>query len=221
MIGYGPSRPCSLANPSHPLILKSHVNSPGSSKKGSPQDATSLREKAAVNKSQSGDEPGDESTTIPKSKGSVAKRRRNARQKAMQALYQWDFDSQGSSVTEIIDQFCELQNMERVDVEYFKEVFLYVAKNLDTVDGAICDYIDRPMERLDPVERSVLRVACAEFLCRPDTPYKVVVNEALEITKLFGADQGHKFVNGVVDKLAAQLRPVEHKASGNLSSDSL
>ena len=95
-----------------------------------------------------------------------------------------------------------------------------MAKNLDSVDSAIVDYIERPMDRLDPVERSVLRVACAEFMCRPDTPYKVVVNEALEITKLFGADQGYKFVNGVVDKLAARLRPVEHKASGNLSSDS-
>ena len=195
------------------------MNSPGSPKKRSPQDASSLRDKVAANKPQTGDESGAENPAL-KSRGSIAKRRRNARQKAMQALYQWDFDSEGSSVIEIIDQFCELQNMERVDVEYFKEVFLYVAKNLDSVDSAIVDYIERPMGRLDPVERSVLRVACAEFMCRPDTPYKVIVNEALEITKLFGADQGYKFVNGVVDKLAARLRPVEHKASGNLSSDS-
>ena len=148
----------------------------------------------------------------PKARGSVAKRRRNARQKAMQALYQWDFDADGSSVTDIIDQFCSMQNMERVDVEYFKEVFLFVAKNLGKVDEAIGEHIDRPMERLDPVERSVLRVACAEFMCRLDTPYRVVVNESLEITKLFGADQGHKFVNGVVDKLAAQHRAVEYEA---------
>lgn len=148
----------------------------------------------------------------PKARGSVAKRRRNARQKAMQALYQWDFDTEANSVTAIIEQFCEFQNMERVDVDYFTEVFLYVAKNIDVVDQSIVEHTDRPLDRLDPVERSVLRVACSEFMCRLDIPYKVIVNEALEITKLFGADQGHKFVNGVVDKMAAQHRSLEYRA---------
>lgn len=184
--------------------------------------ATAPKNKTSAQKTQLVDDSGcaDPSTgSVPqKSRGSIAKRRRNARQKAMQALYQWDFDSEGNSVTGIVEQFCELQNMERVDVDYFKEVFLFVAKNLDSVDSCIGRYIDRPMERLDPVERSVLRVACAEFMCRPDTPYKVVVNEALEINKLFGADQGHKFVNGVVDKMAAQLRAVEYSSDDSSPS---
>ncbi len=149
---------------------------------------------------------------MQKSRGSTAKRRRNARQKAMQALYQWDFDFDGQSVSDIFSQFCDLQNMDRVDVQYFEEVFFYTAKNLDEIDRQIVAHLDRPMDRIDPVERSVLRVACSEFLCRPDTPYRIVVNEALEITKLFGAEKGYKFVNGIVDKLAAGLRPDEYRA---------
>jgi len=148
---------------------------------------------------------------MQKSRGSVAKRRRNARQKAMQALYQWDFDSDTQSISRIVDQFCELQNMEKVDVDYFKELFFYATKNLDTVDKHIEPHLDRPMERLDPVEKSVLRIACAELCCRLDTPYKVVVNEAVEVAKLFGAEEGHKFVNGIVDKLAGGIRRTEYK----------
>lgn len=196
------------------------MNSQGFEKKNTPSEADSIKSKASANKTQLVEDSADpdEESSVPKSKGSVAKRRRNARQKAMQALYQWDFDSDGNTVTDIIEQFCTMQNMERVDVDYFKEVFLFVAKNLDKVDESIAEHIDRPMDRLDPVERSVLRVACAEFMCRLDTPYKVVVNEALEITKLFGADQGHKFVNGVVDKLAARHRNVEYKADNSSGS---
>lgn len=205
------------------------MNSPGPDKKHVPPLATPA-DKPSDTRAQlirESSRPAKKSTPTkksspldaPKNRGSVAKRRRNARQKAMQALYQWEFDSEANSVTGIIEQFCELQNMERVDVEYFKEVFLFASKNLDAVDGCIADYIDRPIESLDPVERSVLRVACSELMCRLDTPYKVVVNEALEITKLFGADQGHKFVNGVVDKMAAQHRAVEYQAGDSTSSD--
>ncbi|OED38267.1 hypothetical protein AB833_20135 [Chromatiales bacterium (ex Bugula neritina AB1)] len=153
------------------------------------------------------------SDNVQKTRGSTAKRRRNARQKTMQALYQWDFDPDHQSVTDIFKQFCELQNMDKVDTEYFEEIFFYTAKNLDVIDGHITAHLDRPIDSLDPVERSVLRVACSELLCRLDIPYKVVVNEALEINKSFGADQGHKFVNGVIDKLAAALRVVEYRAN--------
>lgn len=162
---------------------------------------------------------------MQKSRGSVAKRRRNARQKAMQALYQWDFDMESQSISHIVDQFCELQNMDRVDVDYFKELFFYAAKNLADVDALIAPHLDRPMERLDPVEKSVLRITASELCCRLDTPYRIVVNEAVEIAKLFGAEQGHKFVNGIVDKLAANIRRIEYNkdnkdnTGGTLSSD--
>ncbi len=154
------------------------------------------------------------SDNVQKTRGSIAKRRRNARQKAMQALYQWDFDPDTQSVSDIFNQFCALQNMDKVDVEYFEEIFFYTAKHLDVIDEHIAQHLDRPIGDLDPVERSVLRVACSEFLCRLDTPYKVVVNEALEVNKSFGADQGHKFVNGVIDKLAATLRATEYQSQG-------
>ncbi len=144
-------------------------------------------------------------------RGSLAKRRRNARQKAMQALYQWDFDADAAPVSEIVAQFCALQNMERVDVEYFESLALYVTDHLQEIDQHIAaQTADRTLSDLDPVERAVLRVACAELISRLDIPYRVVVNESVEIAKLFGADQGHKFVNGVVDKMAAQLRAVEY-----------
>lgn len=129
----------------------------------------------------------------------------------MQALYQWDFDTEAQSISSIVDQFCEMQNMDKVDVEYFRELFFYAAKNLQSIDDLIEPHLDRPMERLDPVEKSVLRIACAELSSRLDTPYKVVVNEAVEVAKLFGAQDGHKFVNGIVDKLATNVRSVEYK----------
>jgi len=129
----------------------------------------------------------------------------------MQALYQWDFDTEAQSISHIVDQFCDMQNMDKVDVDYFRELFFYAAKNLQSIDDLIEPHLDRPMERLDPVEKSVLRVACAELICRLDTPYKVVVNEAVEVAKVFGAEEGHRFVNGIVDKLAANIRQVEYK----------
>jgi N utilization substance protein B len=156
---------------------------------------------------------------MQKSRGSVAKRRRNARQKAMQALYQWDFDADTQSISHIVDQFCDLQNMDKVDVEYFRELFYYAAKNLQAIDEQITSYLDRPMERLDPVEKSVLRIACAELRSRLDTPYKVVVNEAVEVAKLFGAEDGHKFVNGIADKLAADIRTIEYKPADRTPHD--
>lgn len=155
---------------------------------------------------------------MQKSRGSVAKRRRNARQKAMQALYQWDFDTEAHSITHIVDQFCEMQNMDRVDVDYFSELFFYATKNLQAIDDLIEPHLDRPMERLDPVEKSVLRIACAELRCRLDTPYKIVVNEAVEVTKIFGAEEGHKFVNGIVDRLAATVRQVEYEKEARQKS---
>jgi len=145
-------------------------------------------------------------------RGSLGKRRRNARQKAVQALYQWDFDTDGATVWAIFEQFTDLQNMDWVDVEYFRELFFYAVEHVDLIDEHMVECLDRPMERIDPVERSVLRIATAELLCRLDIPYRVSVNEAIEISKTFGSEPGVKYVNGVLDKLAARLRPVEYGA---------
>ncbi len=129
----------------------------------------------------------------------------------MQALYQWDFDQNAATIDAIVEQFCELQNMERVDVEFFTQLASYVTDNLAEIDAYIFDHADLKLEELDPVERAILRVACAELRCRLDIPFRIVVNESVEVAKLFGADQGHKFVNGVVDKMAADIRAIEYK----------
>lgn len=129
----------------------------------------------------------------------------------MQALYQWDFDQQAAPVDDIVQQFCDLQNMDRVDVEFFAALAAYVPANLAEIDACIVEFADRELAELDPVERAILRVACAELKSRLDIPYRVVVNEAVEVAKLFGAEEGHKYINGVVDKMAATIRTIEYR----------
>jgi len=154
-------------------------------------------------------------------RGSNAKRRRGARQKAMQALYQWDFDQAANDPAQVIRQFCEMQNMEKVDVDYFESLFTYSVENVAAIDAEISLHLDRELEQVDPIERSVLRICCAELKTELGTPYKVVVNEAVEISKDFGADLGFRYINGIADKLAASLRDAEYKhdhPSGNPQS---
>ncbi len=83
-----------------------------------------------------------------------------------------------------------------------------------TIDEALKPYIDREVAQIDPIERAALRLAAYELKYRPDVPYRVIINEAIEVTKRFGADHGHSYVNGVLDKLAAQLRVVEKRGGG-------
>ena len=147
----------------------------------------------------------------PRKRGSNARRRRGARQKAMQALYQWDFDQAANKPEQVIRQFREMQNMEKVDVDYFEALFSYAVENTEAIDSDISPHLDRELSQLDPIERSVLRICCTELKTEPATPYKVVVNEAVEISKDFGADSGYRYINGIADKLAAALRSVEYQ----------
>ncbi len=158
---------------------------------------------------------------LPK-RGSTAKRKRGARQKAMQALYQWDFDQASNSPEQVIQQFCDMQNMEKVDVEYFELLFNGAVENIEQIDAEISQHLDRELAQLDPIERAILRICCTELKQQLGTPYKVVVNEALEICKDFGADKGYRYINGIADKLAASLRSIEYNAdhpSGNPLSE--
>jgi len=140
-------------------------------------------------------------------KTSRTQQRRYARERALQALYQWDIGNAQSS--DVRKQFLDTQDMSRVDVDYFVELFNGISHDPDVVDTAMADALDRPIDDLDPIERAVLRVAVFELMQRPDIPARVVINEGVEITKRFGADKGHRYVNGVLDKLAKQLRPGE------------
>jgi N utilization substance protein B len=131
-------------------------------------------------------------------------RRRLARQMVLQALYQWEISKSDCSAIE--KQFEQEIEFQKVDGEYFREILKGVVSDLENIDSYIKRYIDRPLSKLDPVELSIARIAVYEFLKRLDVPYRVILNEALESTKTFGAQEGHKFVNGVLDKVAREIR---------------
>ncbi len=136
--------------------------------------------------------------------------RRRARRAAVQALYQWQLTQQPIGAIE--EQFRQEQGGSKADMDYFRELLFGVAKGLDELDPALQDCLSRPLAEVDPVERAVLRLAAYELFQRPDIPFRVVINEALDLSKRFGAVESHRFVNGVLDKLAQQARPLEVKA---------
>ena len=138
---------------------------------------------------------------------SVAKGRSNARKKAMQALYQWQMS--GNDLSEIEAQFHEEQNMEKVDVDYFSALLHEVPAQVNSLDELIAKYSDRKDSELDPIEQTILRLSAYEIKNRIDIPYKIIISESLTLSKLFGSDKSHAFVNSVLDKLAKDLRKVE------------
>lgn len=134
-----------------------------------------------------------------------------ARRYAMQALYQWQLTEQDQSV--IGAQFLADQDMEKADVAYFQELLGQVLARIDAIEVALEPFLDRSLRQIDPVERSILLIAGYELLYRLDIPYRVIINEAVEIAKKFGAEQGHRFINGVLDKAAHKLRIQEIESS--------
>ena len=135
--------------------------------------------------------------------------RSRSRRRALQAIYAWQVG--GNRMIQVIEQFRHEQDMEIADLEYFEDLLRGVEKNQLELDAGIRAHIDREIAEVDPIERAVMRIAGYELRHRPDVPYRVIINEALEVTKRFGADQGHTFVNGVLDKLAAQWREAEYR----------
>ncbi|AKD37604.1 transcription antitermination factor NusB [Pasteurella sp. P03HT] len=129
--------------------------------------------------------------------------RRRARECAVQALYSW-YVSQNSPA-EIELAFVADQDLKGVDVAYFRKLFRQTAEQVDVVDDAMAPYLDRDVNELDPIEKAILRLAVYELKFELDVPYKVVINEAIEVAKVFGADDSHKYVNGVLDKVAPAL----------------
>jgi len=138
--------------------------------------------------------------------------RSRSRRRALQAIYAWQVG--GNRMIQVIEQFRHEQDMEIADLEYFEDLLRGVEKNLVELDAGIRQHIDREISEVDPIERAVMRIAAYELRHRPDVPYRVIINEALEVTKRFGADQGHTYVNGVLDKLAGQWRDVEYRGRG-------
>lgn len=137
--------------------------------------------------------------------------RARARRRALQALYQWQLG--GGSMRDIIGQFNEEQDMAIADGEFFADLLLGVERELEALDAAIAPLADRPVAEVDPIERATLRLAAYELRHRLDVPCRVVINEAVELAKDFGAVGGHGYVNAVLDKLARSERQAE-MASG-------
>lgn len=140
----------------------------------------------------------------------MSRQRSKARSLAVQAVYQWQIA--GQEVTDIIRQFDAEHSGKKIDLDYFQALLHGVTTQLNQLDEALTPHLDRSIMRIDPVERSILRIACHELMNHPEIPYRVVINEAVEQAKLFGAEQGHKYVNGVLDKAARTLRPIEIQA---------
>ncbi len=135
------------------------------------------------------------------------KARRRSREIALQALYQWLVG--GEDRLDIETQYLNQNNQSAFDVEYFQHLFREIPLSVSVLDESFAPFLDRPIGEISAIELSILRIATFEFLKQPDVPYKVVINEAIELAKKFGADKSHKFINGVVDKAARQLREIE------------
>lgn len=141
----------------------------------------------------------------------MSKARHKARRLATQALYSWQMS--GQDLADIDLQYREEHNMAKVDEAYFEELLHQVPKHAEELDGLFGPLLDRPVTELDPVEHAVIRLGTYELLYRPDVPYRVVINEGVELAKIFGAEDGHKYVNSILDGVARKLREVEVKAA--------
>lgn len=133
--------------------------------------------------------------------------RRKARELAVQAIYSWQISQ--NSVTDIEVNFLTDNSKRRFDIEYFQQLLRGVTEKVSQLDEAISPHVDRPLEDVDHVEKAILRVAIYELMDCKDVPYRVVINEAIELAKSFAADDSHKFVNGVLDKVVKLVRPQE------------
>ncbi len=125
--------------------------------------------------------------------------RRKARELAVQAVYSWQLS--GNNVADVELHFINENSKRRFDIEYFQLLFRGVCLNTSDIDAAIAPHVARPLDEVDHVEKAILRIAVFELKESKDVPYKVVINEAIEIAKSFAADDSHKFVNGVLDKV--------------------
>jgi transcription antitermination protein NusB len=131
-----------------------------------------------------------------------------ARKLALQALYRWQLND--APWQDLILEFGDAEDMAKADREYFRELVEGVWRCRQNLDSQLSSWMDRAPERLDPIEHAVLLIGIFELTSKPEIPYRVVINEAISLSKRFGATDGHKFVNAVLDRAARQVRPHEH-----------
>lgn len=140
--------------------------------------------------------------------------RSRARELIVQSLYQMQIA--GHSESELLRQFRDRPDYERVDQKYFDEVLSAICRNTRKLEESIEKLADRPLSQLDPVERGILLLGFYELQEKPDVPFKVVINESVNLARRFGAVDGHKYVNALLDRAVKELRP--DKASRNPAS---
>ncbi len=149
-------------------------------------------------------------------RGGAVGARNLARRRAMQALYQWQIT--GQSGKDIYLQFTKDDEHRRVDKALFRQLVREVIARSNELDSEIGMLSDRPVSQLDPVEHAILLIGIYELQHRPDVPYRVVINEAVELCRSFGAEDGHKFVNALLDRASKKLRADERSPKSSSSS---
>jgi len=141
--------------------------------------------------------------------------RHKARRAAVQALYQWQLTQQAPG--EIENHFILDHEMDDIDVDYFHHLVREIPRHIHELDDHITPHLDRRMNDVDPVELACLRIGTYEFEFHPEIPYKVILNEAVELAKTFGAEHGHKYVNAILDKVAEGLRASEIRTARSMA----
>jgi len=137
----------------------------------------------------------------------VKSARHRSREFALQGMYQWLLaKNPPASIAQDIALF---RGFDKCDPLYFHDLLEGVIHDAEGLEGYLAPCIDRPVDKLSPIERAILMIAGCEFLRHPEVPYRVVINEAVELAKSFGGTDGHKYVNGVLDKLAETMREPE------------
>lgn len=130
--------------------------------------------------------------------------RRRARECVVQAIYCWQLSK--NDIADVESQFLTEQDVTNVDIRYFRELLAGIATMADQLDALMTPYLSRQLDKLGQVERAILRLSLYELSKRQDVPYKVAINEGIELAKIFGAEDSHKFVNGVLDKVGPTIR---------------
>ncbi len=138
-----------------------------------------------------------------------------ARSCALQSLYQWQLS--GNDLSDIEQSFAELvageQEIAKIHQGLFEELLHQIPARVTELDEAINPFLDRSADQLDPIEQVILRIGAYELLFKPELPYRVAINEGVELAKEFGAEQSHRYINGILDKLAHKVRAIEVAAN--------
>ncbi|MDG2136287.1 MAG: transcription antitermination factor NusB [Luminiphilus sp.] len=137
----------------------------------------------------------------------LAAQRRKARHFGLQALYQWTLS--GAALADIEAEFRVDNDFRHTDGDYFTAILKGVTSDVDALEALFSPALDRSLNDLDPIERNLLRLGAFELRDRIDVPYKVVINEAVSLAKKFGATESHRYINGVLDKVARDIRTIE------------